>query len=123
MAPGGVELILGVQNDSNFGPTIMVGLGGIFTEIFEDTVLSLPVATPEAAVALLKRLKGAPLLFGARGRPPADVNAVAELVVALSRFAVRAGDRIASIDLNPVIVHPEGDGLSVVDALIVARDA
>jgi hypothetical protein len=81
------------------------------------------VATPEAAVALLKRLKGAPLLFGARGRLPADVDAVAELVVALSRFAVQAGDRIASIDLNPVIVHPEGDGLSVVDALIVARDA
>ena len=123
MAPGGVELILGVQNDSVFGPTIMVGLGGIFTEIFEDTVLSLPVPTPEAAVALLKRLKGAPLLFGARGRTPADVDAAAELVVAVSRFAVLAGDYITSIDLNPVIVHPQGQGLSVVDALIVPSKA
>jgi acyl-CoA synthetase (NDP forming) len=119
MAPAGVELILGVQNDSSFGPTIMVGIGGIFTEIFEDTVLSLPVANREQAVALLKHLKGAPVLFGARGRPPADVDAAADLIVALSRFAVLAGDHVASIDLNPVIVHPEGQGLSVVDALIV----
>jgi acyl-CoA synthetase (NDP forming) len=119
MAPTGVELILGVQNDSSFGPTIMVGLGGIFTEIFEDTVLSLPVAGRDQAISLLKRLKGAPLLFGARGRPPADVVAAADLIVALSRFAVLASDKIDSIDLNPVIVHSEGHGLSVVDALIV----
>ena len=64
------------------------------------------------------RLKGAPLLTGARGKQAADIDAVAELIVALSRFAVRHADAIAAIDLNPVIVHPAGDGVSVVDALI-----
>lgn len=120
MAPPGVEMILGVQNDPTFGPMILVGTGGIFAEIMEDTVLASPVATREAALALVHRLKGAPLLTGARGRQPADIDAVADLIVALSRFAVRYDHAIAAIDLNPVIVHPAGEGLSVVDALIEA---
>lgn len=120
MAEPGVEMILGVQNDQTFGPIILVGMGGIFAEIMEDTVLASPVATTEAAIALIGRLKGAPLLFGARGKQPADVAAVAELIVALSKFATQYAGHIATIDLNPVIVHPEGQGLSVVDALIEA---
>ena len=118
MAQGGVEMILGVQNDPTFGPMILVGMGGIFAEVMEDTVLASPVATPAAAAALIQRLKGAPLLTGARGRAPADIDAVADLIVALSKFAVQYGDAIAAIDLNPVIVHPAGHGVSVVDALI-----
>lgn len=120
MAPRGVEMILGVQNDATFGPMILVGMGGIFAEVMEDTVLASPVATKEAAMALIQRLKGAPLLTGARGRKPADVDAVAVLIVALSQFAVQFSDAVATIDLNPVIVHPAGEGLSVVDALIEA---
>ena len=118
MAKGGVEMILGVQNDPTFGPMILVGMGGIFAEIMEDTVLTSPVASTDAALALIQRLKGAPLLTGARGRAPADIDAVAALIVALSKFAVHHADAIAAIDLNPVIVHPAGDGVSVVDALI-----
>ena len=120
MAPAGVEMILGVQNDPTFGPMILVGMGGIFAEIMEDTVLASPVATVEAATALINRLKGAPVLTGARGKQAADIEAVAELIVALSKFATRYGGAISSIDLNPVIVHPSGQGLSVVDALIEA---
>lgn len=118
MAAPGIEMILGVHNDATFGPMILVGMGGIFAEIMEDTVLASPVATSEGATALVHRLKGAPLLTGARGRQPADIAAVAELIVALSGFAVEHADAIVSIDLNPVIVHPAGEGLSVVDALI-----
>lgn len=118
MAKGGVEMILGVQNDPTFGPMILVGMGGIFAEIMEDTVLASPVASTDAAKALIQRLKGAPLLTGARGRAAADIDAVADLIVALSKFAVHHADAIAAIDLNPVIVHPAGDGVSVVDALI-----
>ncbi|MBU2532723.1 MAG: acetate--CoA ligase family protein, partial [Alphaproteobacteria bacterium] len=123
MAAPGVEMILGVQNDRVFGPMILVGMGGIFAEIMEDTVLASPVATKGAATALIKRLKGAPLLFGARGKQPADVAAVADLIVALSKFAVEYAGAISSIDLNPVIVHPEGQGVSVVDALIEPASA
>ncbi len=118
MADAGVEMILGVQNDATFGPMILVGMGGIFAEIMEDSVLASPVASTEAAIALVHCLKGAPLLTGARGQQPADIKAVAELIVALSKFAVQFADAIATIDLNPVIVHPVGKGLSVVDALI-----
>jgi acetate---CoA ligase (ADP-forming) len=120
MASPGVEMILGIQNDPTFGPMILVGMGGIFAEIMEDTVLASPVATTAAAKALIDRLKGSSLLTGARGKPPADIEAVAELIVALSNFAVEYAGAIATIDLNPVIVHHQGEGLSVVDALIEA---
>lgn len=118
MAAAGIEMILGVQNDPTFGPMILVGMGGIFAEIMEDTVLASPVASTEAATTLIHRLKGAPLLTGARGKQPADIEAVAALIVALSKFAVDYADALATIDLNPVIVHPAGQGVSVVDALI-----
>ena len=123
MADAGIEMILGVQNDPTFGPMILVGMGGIFAEIMEDTVLASPVATTAAATALIHRLRGAPLLTGARGKQAVDIEAVAELIVALSKFAVQYADAMATIDLNPVIVHPAGEGLSVVDALIEASPA
>lgn len=118
MAAPGVEMILGVQNDPSFGPMILVGMGGIFAEIMEDTHLTSPVATIEAATAVIEKLKGAPLLMGARGKEPADMSALAQTIVALSEFAVAHADAIATIDLNPVIVHPAGQGVSIVDALI-----
>ena len=77
----------------------------------------------EAALALLGELKGAALLDGVRGAPPADRAALAELIATLSRFAADHAELIEEIDLNPVIVHPEGEGLTVVDALIVKRKA
>jgi len=121
MAPPGLEMILGVTRDPDFGPMLMMGLGGIHVEVLRDVVFSpVPIALDEA-VALLDQLKGAALLDGARGAPPADREALAELIAALSRFAADHGDLIEEVDLNPVIVHPEGQGLTVVDALIVKR--
>ena len=121
MAPRGVEMILGISRDPDFGPMLMAGLGGIHVEVLRDAVFTpVPIGADEA-LALLDELRGAALLKGVRGAKPADSAALAELMAALSRFAADHADAIAEIDLNPVIVHPEGEGLSVVDALIVKR--
>jgi acetate---CoA ligase (ADP-forming) len=121
MAPPGQEMILGVTRDPDFGPMLMVGLGGIHVEVLRDVVFSPVPIGREEALSLLGELKGAALLGGARGAPPSDREALAELMATLSRFAADHGELIEEIDLNPVIVHPEGRGLTVVDALIVKR--
>jgi acyl-CoA synthetase (NDP forming) len=116
MADPGVELILGVRRDPTFGPAVMVGLGGILTEVLDDVAIRLaPVPLTEAR-AMLDELRGARILDGVRGRPAADREAVAAMLVALSRLAVDRPD-ILEIDLNPVIAGP--DGAVAVDALVV----
>jgi acetate---CoA ligase (ADP-forming) len=121
MAPPGLEIILGVSRDATFGPMLMVGLGGIHVEVLRDVAFSPVPIGREDALSLLDELQGAALLDGVRGAPPADRAALAELMVILSRFAADHADLIEEIDLNPVIVHPRGQGLTVVDALIVKR--
>jgi acetate---CoA ligase (ADP-forming) len=121
MARPGIEIILGVSRDPDFGPMLMVGLGGIHVEVLRDVAFApVPLGTDEA-LSLLGELKGAALLDGVRGAPPADRAALAELIASLSRFAAEHAEQIEEIDLNPVIVHRQGEGLSVVDALIVKR--
>jgi acyl-CoA synthetase (NDP forming) len=121
MARRGVEMILGISRDPDFGPMLMVGLGGIHVEVLKDVAFApVPLGLDEA-LELVGQLKGAALLDGARGEPPADRAALAELMAALSRFAADHADIIQEIDLNPVIVHPAREGLTVVDALIVKR--
>jgi len=119
MAQRGQEMILGITRDAVFGPMLMVGLGGIHVEVLKDVAFAPVPLDSEDALALIGELKGAALLDGVRGARPADKAALAELMVALSRFAADHADRIAEIDLNPVIVHEAGEGLSIVDALIV----
>ena len=121
MAPPGREVILGVSRDPNWGPLLMVGLGGVLVEALGDVALA-PVPLDHAgARALLGRLKGAAVLGAFRGAPPADTDALVELMVQLSLFAADYADEIAEIDLNPVIVHAKGQGVSLVDALIVKQ--
>ena len=121
MAPPGREIILGITRDPTFGPMLMIGLGGIHVEVLRDVAFApVPVGRDEA-LALIGELKGAALLDGVREAPPADRAALAELMGALSRFAADHADLIEEIDLNPVIVHAQGQGLTVVDALIVKR--
>jgi acyl-CoA synthetase (NDP forming) len=123
MAAPGVEMILGVNRDPDFGPMLMVGLGGIHVEILRDIVFSPVPIGPDEALALLAELRGAALLDGVRGAEPADKAALAELMAALSHFAADHADQIEEIDLNPVVVHPQSQGLTIVDALIVKRPA
>jgi acyl-CoA synthetase (NDP forming) len=121
MAPKGVEVIVGVTRDETFGPLVMVGLGGVFVEVLRDVAFAPAPLAREDARDLLGQLRGARLLQGLRGEPAADVDALVDLLVSVSRFAADHAGAVAEVDLNPVIVHPRGQGLSVVDALIVTR--
>jgi acyl-CoA synthetase (NDP forming) len=123
MAPAGRELILGVNRDPCWGPLLMVGLGGVLVEVLRDVVLAPLPLDRDAAMTLLARLKGTAVLGPYRGMPAADTEALADLMVKLSQFALDHAEAIAQIDLNPVIVHSEGDGVSVVDALIIKHTA
>lgn len=115
---GGTELIMGVRVDPVFGPVAVVGLGGIFTEILRDVALKLcPVSEAEAG-AMIRSLKGAALLEGARGRPKADIAAAARSLAALSRFGMAHAGALSAVELNPVVVLPEGEGAFALDALI-----
>ncbi len=123
MAPPGREVLLGVSRDPTWGLLLMVGLGGVLVEVLADVALT-PVPLDHAgARALIGRLKGAQVFESHRSLPPADTEALADLMVRLSQFAADHADDIAAIDLNPVIVHTRGDGVSVVDAVIVKRDS
>ena len=116
MAEPGVELIVGLRRDAQFGPAVMVGLGGIFAEVLDDVSIRLAPVRHAEALAMLDDLRGRRILDGVRGRPAVDRSAVADLVVALSRLGVERPD-IIEVDLNPVIASP--DGALAVDALVV----
>lgn len=121
MAKRGVEIIVGTITDKTFGPMVMVGLGGITTELFRDVVYRpAPVSAGEAG-AMLMGLKAAPLLNGFRGAAQADVAALAQLIADISVLAARHAAEIAEIELNPVLAHAEGHGVTIVDALVVGR--
>ena len=119
MAPRGHEMIIGINFDATFGPMLMLGFGGIHVEVTPDVTFSPVPLDKDGAAGLLNRLAGRAILDGVRGAPPADVDALVDLVVKLSEFASDHGDDIAELDLNPVLVHEQG--VSVVDALLVKR--
>jgi acyl-CoA synthetase (NDP forming) len=118
MAGPGVELALGVVADPQFGPLVMVAAGGVLVEVLGDRVFALPPVDHRRAGELLDRLAVRPLLDGARGAPPADRDAVADAVVRLSVLAVDLGDRLAAVDVNPLVAGP--GGCVAVDALVLA---
>ncbi len=121
---GGVECILGVHRDPVFGPVAMFGLGGIFVEVLKDVSFRRCPFGEEVAEGMIRLIRGAPLLLGARGRPPTDIKALARMLSRLSVFAHQAGPRLSGIDLNPVFAMPEGQGAFAADAVIdIAEDA
>ena len=121
MAKKGVEIIIGALQDITFGPLIMIGLGGITTELFRDVIYRPAPVSAEEASSLLDDLKAAPLLRGFRGSATADIAALSRLIAQLSVLAASARSDIAEIELNPVLVHPEGQGVTIVDALVVPK--
>ena len=116
---GGIETILGVSRDASLGPVVMFGIGGIFVEIYKDVVFRIAPFGIAEARRMIRGIKGYALLEGARGQPPADTEALARALSRLSLFAHANAGRIESIDINPFLVLPRGDGAMALDALIV----
>src|SRR5262249_34476529 len=115
-AAGGVELIAGITRDDRFGPTVIVGLGGVFVETLRDTALRLAPVSKTEAWAMLDELRGAALLHGARGKQPVDLEAIATLMAKLSEFAA-ATPEVREVDLNPIAAY--ANGIAVLDARIL----
>ena len=117
MMPAGHEIILGAKQDAVFGPTLMYGLGGLFVEVFKDVTFALAPIGPDAAMRMIRDVKAHSLLEGARGTPPADVEAICQSLLRLSRL-VTDFPRIAELDINPLLVWPAGKGGAVADVRI-----
>ncbi len=116
MISDGVQLIVGMERDEQFGPAVLVGLGGVLAEVLDDVAIRLAPVPGPAAREMLDELRASPLLYGYRGEPAVDLDGVRRLIVAIGQLAVDRTD-IAEIDLNPVIAGP--DGATIVDALVV----
>jgi len=121
MVKGGVETILGTFTDPTFGPVVMFGLGGIFAETLKDVTFRVAPFGIREASQMIREIKGHAILQGARGAPPADVQALAKALSALSIFAVANADKLESVDINPFLVLPKGKGAVALDALLVPR--
>ena len=120
MVPKGVELIVGLQNDSQFGPSIMVGLGGIYTELFKDVSFRVLPVTKNEAAKMLESLRGKDILKGFRGSTPVDLDMLSEAIVNIGTLGVDMAGKYESIDFNPVVVYP--DSYYVVDAKIILKE-
>jgi succinyl-CoA synthetase beta subunit len=116
MAGEGVEMILGVKRDAMFGPVVVCGLGGILVELLKDVAIGIPPLSKEQARAMISRLRGAAILAGVRGKPPADADALCAAIVGVSRLAVALDDQLEGLDINPLIV--QSSGAVAVDALV-----
>jgi len=121
MVTEGVEVIVGVSYDAQIGPTLLFGSGGVMVEVYNDVALRRCPITQAEAHAMLSDVKGARLLHGFRGRPAADVEALAQALVHVSHLAVQLDGRLAELDINPLLVLPAGRGVKAVDALVVFK--
>ena len=119
MAPPGIEMILGAKRDPQFGPVVLLGFGGIYAETLKDVSVLLPPFSADSARRHVDRLKLRPLLSGARGAPPSDIEAFCAAASGYSALVHALADVIEEFDVNPVIVHESG--CTAVDALIVGR--
>ncbi|MEU6179343.1 acetate--CoA ligase family protein [Streptomyces coeruleorubidus] len=119
MVEQGVEMVVGVTHDDLFGPTVTVGLGGVLVEVLRDTAVGVPPFGEDQARDMLAGLRGRALLDGVRGRPPADLDALVEVVLRAQRMALELGNRLAELDINPLMVLPQGQGAVALDALAV----
>ena len=118
MVSGGVECILGVQNDPSFGPVVMFGLGGVFVEVLKDVSFRAAPFDRQEALSMIREIKGAAILEAcAAHRPPTLTRW--QTLAALSRFAAATGERLAALDINPFLVRPRGRGALALDAVVI----
>ncbi len=119
---GGLEVIIGAVNDPFFGPVVAFGLGGVFTELLHDLTYRFAPFDAATAREMIAEIKGAPLLSGYRGQPALDIDALADALSRVSMLITDHAGRIAEIDINPLFVRPQGQGVLAADALIVLKD-
>lgn len=122
MLKPGTEVIIGVNNDPQFGPAVLVGLGGVFVEVFRDTALLPAPFSRDEALAMLDELKAIPLFKGYRGKAPLDLEALAGVIANIARLAAERRDEIVELDVNPVFVYERGQGVCAADALAILRN-
>ncbi|MFN3546984.1 MAG: acetate--CoA ligase family protein, partial [Mesorhizobium sp.] len=121
MVGGGIEALVGLVRHEPFGLGVAVGTGGMLVELLRDAAYDLLPLDKAAVEALVSRTRLSTMLDGFRGAGKADRAALVEMVLALARFAVRYGHLVEAVDLNPVVILPEGRGVTIVDALILLR--
>lgn len=121
MVPSGIEIIIGLQNDPQFGPVIMVGLGGILTEVFQDVSFRVLPINDNDVEEMLKDLKGSKLLKGFRGSEAVDIGVLKDALLNIGRLGIDLAPYFESVDFNPVILYPRD--YCVVDAKIILRDS
>jgi acetyltransferase len=121
MVGDGVEVIVGVNCDPQLGPVLLFGSGGVMVEVYNDVALRRCPITRSEAEAMITEVKGALLLRGFRGRPAADLEALADTLVRVSHLAMQLEGHLAELDINPLMVLPSGQGVKAVDALVVLR--
>jgi acyl-CoA synthetase (NDP forming) len=121
MIRGGTEVMIGMSQDPQFGPTVAFGLGGIFVEVLKDISLRVAPLSTSDAEQMVKEIKGYQILQGIRGKKPSDVNAIVDVLLRISRLAQNCRDIITEIDINPLIVFDEGRGVKAADALVVLK--
>ncbi len=121
MLPPGREFIIGVNNDPQFGPMVLCGLGGVFVEVFKDVSLYPAPLNRKEALQMIRSLKGYKLLTAYRGQKEGDVEALADMIVQIADYAAKNKDTLAELDLNPVFVYPKGEGVAMADALVVKK--
>ncbi|GES33926.1 acetate--CoA ligase family protein [Streptomyces angustmyceticus] len=119
MIERGVEMVVGITHDSLFGPTVTVGLGGVLVDVLQDVAVGIPPFGEDRARAMLAELRGRALLDGVRGAPPADVDALVEVVLRVQRMALELDGELAELDINPLVVLPRGEGAVALDALAI----
>ena len=122
MVQKGVEVIVGLTYDEQMGPTLMFGIGGVMVEVFKDVTLRHCPITLDEAHDMIRSVKGAPLLHGFRGAPACDVKALAHTLVTISHMGVQLDGCLKELDINPLLVLPEGQGVKAVDALATLKE-
>ncbi len=121
MVSKGIEVFLGMVNDPHFGPLLVLGLGGILVEILKDVAFAKPPLTVFQAEQLWRSLRGSSILDGVRGNPPADRDALVQATVNFSYLIGEIGSNFESIDINPLMILPEGRGVKALDALFLVK--
>lgn len=120
MESKGTEVIIGMKRDETFGPVVMFGLGGIFVEVLKDVSFRIAPLTDRDAREMIREVKGFAILKGLRGQEPADIDALADIIVKLSMLGLEIPE-VSEVDLNPVFTLP--DGASIVDARMIVRES